>query len=137
MADRLMRMLKLIIVTGVMLALMPTSFAKNAKGILDDEEHAFINNELVPILIQHGICTKASGDCRDDFIICMSVEALSCDVYGVSDARAIRRLLLAVLASRLAISHFSVWRSRYHHTELMERPLVSYVDRTGLVARSR
>jgi hypothetical protein len=108
------------------------AWAKGMKGNLEDNEINFIENTFIPILLKANLCTRATGDCRDiGRITCFSGDSLSCNVYGISDEKVIKEILLAMLNSGLNVSSFTFWKSKYHETSLFERPLLKYVDRTG------
>jgi len=103
----------------------------DSKGSLDKEERVFFNQTLIPILIKSKVCASATGDCLGgDFFICLSWKSLSCGVYGITDEKVIKELLIAVINSNLKVSSFTFWRSKYHETGVFEKPLVEYVDRT-------
>lgn len=106
-------------------------WAKGMKGNLEKEELDFIGHTFIPILIKNNICVKATGDCRHDYILCMSLDSLSCDVYGISDEKVIKEIFLAVLNSGLRVSSFTFWRSKYHETSLFEKPLLKFIDHSG------
>lgn len=105
-------------------------WAKGMKGNLEKEELDFIDYTFIPILIKNNVCVKATGDCRHDYILCMSLDSFSCDVYGITDEKAIKEVFLAVLNSRLNVSSFTFWRSKYHETSLLEKPLLKFIDHT-------
>ncbi len=101
------------------------------KGNLDDQELNFINHTFIPILIKSNICVKATGDCKDYYIVCASHDSLSCNVYGIADKNVIKEIFLAMLQSGLNVSSFTFWRSKYHETAIFEKPLLQFIDRTG------
>ena len=109
---------------------MNLSWAKGMKGNLEANEIAFMENTFIPILLKANLCTKATGDCKDDHIICWSGDSLSCDIYGISDSVVIKEILLAMLNSGLSVSSFNFWKSKYHNKSAFEKPLLSYQDRT-------
>ena len=110
----------------------PASATGNIKGNLDEKELNFIQNSIFPILVESNLCTSATGDCvRADYIICISTEFLACDIYGIVDMKVIKKILDAMLNSGLNVSRFVFWRSRYHKTGLLEKPLVEYINRVG------
>lgn len=121
---------KLLLLTVLALS-MDLSLAKGMKGNLEANEIAFMENTITPILMRANICTKATGDCRVDHIICWSGDSLSCDVYGISDSSFIKEIFLAMLNSGLNVSSLNFWKSKYHKKSLLEKPLLSYRDRTG------
>jgi len=110
---------------------MDLSWAKGMKGNLEANEIAFMENTFIPILLKENLCTKATGDCKEDHIICWSGDSLSCDVYGISDRGVIKEVFLAMLNSGLNVSSFNFWKSKYHKTSPFEKPLLSYRDRTS------
>jgi hypothetical protein len=103
-------------------------WAKGLKGNLEPNELAWIQDKFIPILMQSKLCASQS-DCSHDRIICISAQALTCDVYGIADRRVIREVLLSLLGSDLKVSALRFWKSEYHKTSSRERPLVEYVNR--------
>jgi hypothetical protein len=110
---------------------MNLSWAKGMKGNLEANEIAFMENTFIPILLKENLCTKATGDCKEDHILCWSGDSLSCDVYGISDSGVIKEIFLAMLNSELNVSSLNFWKSKYHKTSTFEKPLLTYRDRTG------
>jgi len=102
------------------------------KGNLEGNELDYVYNTFFPILIKANICKVAHGDCAGgDYLICSSHETLSCKVYGISDEKVIKEILLSMLNSGLKVSSFTFYRSRYHEGSIWERPILSFTDRTG------
>lgn len=117
---------------ALLLFVSSPSLAKgNMKGNLDSDEIAFFEHTVNPILIRSKLCDSA-GDClRHDYIFCMSHETLSCDVYGITDEKVIKEIILAVLNSGLRVSSFTFWRSKHQEKSFFERPLLNFTDHTG------
>ncbi|MFZ2161215.1 MAG: hypothetical protein WAW02_03265 [Sideroxyarcus sp.] len=92
---------------------------------------AFSNNILTPILVREGLCSS-SQDCRNkELFFCISWETISCDVYGISDEKLIKEIFLAMLNSGMKVRNFDIWRSKYREKAFFEKPLLSYINRTG------
>lgn len=117
---------------ALLLLCLSTGWAEgNMKGNLSGKELDFMYHTFIPILIKAKICTSENNCLSQEFIICFSYSTLMCDVYGVSDAKVIREIFLAMLHSGLKISSVSFWASKYHHTGFFEKPLLKFIDRTG------
>ena len=110
-----------------------SSWAKaNPKGILDDNEISFLQHTLYPILIKSKLCVSATADCIAlDYILCTSADALSCDIYGITNKRTINEILFAALNSGLPISSFIFWRNKHEAQSFFEKPIMEFIDRTG------
>lgn len=122
----------LLLITVIFFSATPVLAKGNPKGILDKDEIRFITNTLFPILIEAKLCVSATGDCiSDNYILCLSDDALRCEIYGVTDEKVIKKILLAVLNSRLRVSSFIFWHSKHQDKSLFEKPLLEFVDRTG------
>lgn len=122
----------LLLLTATFLSASPVWAKGNPKGILDKDEIYFLTNTLFPILIKSKLCVSATGDCiGDNYILCLSDVALRCDVYGITDEKVIKEILLAVLNSGLKTSSFTFWRSNHQYKSLFEKPLLEFIDRTG------
>ena len=95
------------------------------KGNLEASELAFIQGKVFPLLIKYGYCARASGDCLGDYYVtCLSYKSLTCNVWGVTNKRAVFAITKAVLDSNLNISQFIFWRSRYKEKGIFEKPLL-------------
>lgn len=102
-----------------------------AKGPLDSESSAFSKQIVSPILIREKLC-KAVQDCRDrEYFYSTSSDSISYDLYGITDAKVIREIFLAMLNSGLNVSHFRVWRSPYRNKSIFEKPILEFTDNTG------
>jgi len=104
-------------------------WAKGQKGQLEANELDWIETRFIPILLESKLCTNATGDCRHDWIVCISGDGLSCDVYGVSDPKVVKKIVRSILDDDLDVSSFRIWKSRYHETRSLERPLVEFSNR--------
>jgi hypothetical protein len=101
-------------------------WADGMKGGLSPAELAFIQGKVFPVLIEYGYCARASGDCLGDYYVtCLSYKSLACNVWGVTNRRAIFAITRDVLSSNLRVSRFVFWRSRYKKKGIFERPLLS------------
>ncbi len=102
-----------------------------AKGPLDSDVAEFSTNVLTPILVRNGLC-NSHQNCREkEYFFCVSWEAVSCGVYGITDERLIKEIFLAVLNSGLKIHSFSFWSSKYQEKSFFEKPLLNYTNRMG------
>src|ERR1035438_6687848 len=81
------------------------------KGILRTDEIAYIKNVLDPQLVKAGVCSSAKecDDNYDRYNTCLSGRALSCDIYGISDEKMIREILLSMLNSQLRVGQITFW----------------------------
>jgi hypothetical protein len=101
-------------------------WADGMKGGLSPAELAFIQGKVFPVLIEYGYCARASGDCLGDYYVtCLSYKSLACNVWGVTNKRAIFAMTRDVLSSNLRVSRFVFWRSRYKNKGIFEKPLLS------------
>lgn len=119
------------LLTALLFFASPVLAKGNSKGSLDSEELYFFNDTLLPILVNANICHAVRKDCRNDYILCYSADALSCDVYGIADEKVIKEILIAVLNSKLKVLSFTFWRSSYKKKTFFEKPLLEFIDRTG------
>lgn len=102
-----------------------------AKGPLDNDVSDFSKNILSPILIREGLCNSRQN-CRErEYFFCVSWETISCDVYGITDEKLIKEIFLAMLNSGLKVGSFRFWNSTYREKSFFEKPLLSYINRTG------
>lgn len=80
------------------------------------------------------ICTGVHADCVGGrYLFCGNAdEELACDVYGITDEKVIKELFMSVLNSGLKVSSFVFHRSKYHEGSIFEKPLLEFIDRTGV-----
>jgi hypothetical protein len=128
----IVKRLILFLLMGCFFSANPVWAKGNPKGILDKDEINLFENTILPLLIKSKLCVSVKGDCYNNrYFICSSDDALACDAYGITDEKVIKEILLAVINSRLKVSAFVFWRSKYHETSFFEKPLLEYKDRTG------
>lgn len=102
-----------------------------AKGPLDNDVSNFSKEVLSPILIRARLCSSRQN-CRErEYFFCVSWETISCDVYGITDEKLIKEIFLAMLNSGLKVGSFRFWSSTYREKSFFEKPLLSYINRTG------
>ena len=119
----------------LLLTISTSCWAGGMKGNLEGNELDFFYNTFYPILINANICHSAHKDCQNDYFKCGSFETLNCDIYGVTDEKVIREILIAVLNteqkdSQFRVSTFTFWRGKYHENYFWESPILKLVDHT-------
>lgn len=102
-----------------------------AKGPLDGDASAFIEQTLSPILIKAKLCSSVQDCVKHRYLLCTSWDSLSCGVYGITDEKVIKEIFLAMLNSGLKVSHFNFWRNKYHDKSFYEKPILEFIDHTG------
>lgn len=102
-----------------------------AKGPLDGEVSAFYDRTISPILIREDLCSSVQDCVEHRYLLCTSWDALSCNVYGITDERIIKEIFLAMLNSGLRISHLNFWRSKRDDKYFFEKPILEFADHTG------
>ncbi|MCF8183541.1 MAG: hypothetical protein K9J43_01040 [Polynucleobacter sp.] len=102
-----------------------------AKGPLDGDASTFGKQTLSPILIREKLCTSVQ-DCRErEYFFCTSWESISCDLYGITDEKIIKEILLAMLNSGLKASHFRFWLRSHRDKSFFDKPILEFIDHTG------
>lgn len=91
----------------------------------------YFENTLVPILIKEKLCVSKE-DCGEkhqyfSFAISFS-QAIDFGLYGITDERIIKEILLSMLNSDLRIHKITFWKSKKF---FLEKPLLEFVDHTG------
>jgi hypothetical protein len=104
----------------------------NMKGALADDELAYIENGLYPLLVKAGTCSSPD-ECHNNYRkywTCFSHNALSCEIYGVTDKKMIMEILLSMINSKLRIRQVTFWRPLDDQNHFFETPLLEFTDHT-------
>ena len=103
-------------------------------GPLHQDASNYFEQTLAPLLIKEKLCVS-ENDCGERnkyyfFAVSLS-NSIDFYLYGITDERIIKEIILSMLNSGLSISKITFWRSKYNEQSFFEKPLVEFIDRTG------
>lgn len=100
-------------------------------GTLSGEAANFIEHSISPILVRAKFCGSAQ-DCVERGYIYYGVgDAIHYYVYGITDEKVIKEILISILNSGLRVSSITFWRSKHHEKSFFEKPILDFTDHTG------
>lgn len=103
----------------------------NVKGNLEREEINFIKNRITSILVNAGICSSVH-DCEGNYwryYTCDSHDSLSCNIYGITDEKLAREILMEFLNSGLRVGRLAIYEHTSDKKSFIERPGLEFIDR--------
>lgn len=106
-------------------------WGENVKGNFEREEINFIKNRITPILVKAGICSSVH-DCEGNYwryYTCDSHDSLSCNIYGITDEKLAREILVEFLNSGLMIGRLAIYEHTSDKKSFIERPGLEFIDR--------
>jgi ankyrin repeat protein len=108
----------------------PTETDKgNLKGNLDEATINYFESHLYPMFIRAKLCSVPNGPngcVGKDIIICHQSNSLSCDFYGMSNEDLVKEVAQSMRNSGLRIRKITFWRSSYHKTSVLEKPIYEF-----------
>ncbi len=104
------------------------------EGPLHQDASNYFEQNLAPLLIKEKLCDSFQ-DCtyrhRFYFFAISLNDTIHFDVYGITDEKIIKEILLSMLNSGLRISKIDFWQSKYDEKSFFEKPILELIDHSG------